>query len=386
MDTMKIPLNKAYLTGKELIYIQDCLAKNHISGNGYYTKKVNTYIETTFHTSKALLTTSCSSALDMAALLLDLKVGDEVILPSYTFVSTANAVLLRGAIPVFADILEDTLNIDPADIQRKITLKTKAIFPIHYAGIACEMDAILQLAEAYNLRIVEDAAQGVNAKYKNRYLGTIGDMGCYSFHDTKNYSCGEGGALLINRNDQALLERAEIVWEKGTDRSKFFRGEVDKYTWVDIGSSFGISDILAAFLYAQLEQKELIQMKRAKAYEHYYKRLKPLEEEGFLRLPVIPVECGNNFHLFYILLNSEPERNDLMAELKQNGISAVFHFMPLHLSRMGQKLGYQPGDLPKTENLNGRLLRLPLFAGITEDEQDSVVDSIYAALKVSERV
>jgi dTDP-4-amino-4,6-dideoxygalactose transaminase len=385
MDNLKIPFHRTYLTGEELTYIQDCMAQNHFSGNGYYTKKVNTYLETTFHASKALLTTSCSSALDMAAILLDLKVGDEVILPSYTFVSTANAILLRGATPVFADILEDTLNIDPADIQRKITPKTKALFPIHYAGIACEMDAILQLANDYNLRIVEDAAQGVNAKYKNRYLGTIGDVGCYSFHDTKNYSCGEGGAILINRNSQALIERAEIILEKGTDRSKFFRGEVDKYTWIDIGSSFVLSDILAAFLYAQLKQKELIQMKRGKAYYRYYKKLKFLEDEGLLRLPIIPADCSSNFHIFYILLDSVSKRNYLMAQLKSNGISTTFHYVPLHLSPMGQRLGYKPGDLPKTENLSERLLRLPLFAGITEAEQDYVVDNICKWLRLPER-
>lgn len=371
-----IPFNKAYITGNEGKYVKDAIARNQICGDGYYTKKVHGFIEKTFNTKKALMTTSCSIALDMAGILLDFKKGDEVILPSYTFVSTANAVLLRGATPVFADIQEDTLNIDPVEIEKKITKKTKAIFPVHYAGVSCDMGAIMVIAGEYKVKVVEDAAQGVNAKYKDKYLGTIGDIGCYSFHETKNYSCGEGGAILINCEDE-LTERAEIIREKGTNRSKFFRGEVDKYTWVDIGSSYLPSDMSAAFLYAQFQKLNEIKSLREKVYNYYYKSLRDLEDKGILRLPVIPEDCLCNYHMFYVLLNSEKERNYVMDRLKDNGIWAVFHYVPLHMSPMGKKLGYKKGDLPKTEELSGRLLRLPMYAGLTEAEQKYIVDNIY---------
>lgn len=374
---MKIPFNQPYFSGNELKYITDALQRNMISGDGFYTQKVHKFIEQTFNTAKALLTTSCSSALDMAALLLDLQTGDEVILPSYTFVSTANAVLLRGARPVFVDIQSDTLNINVNEIPKKITKKTKAIFPVHYAGVSCDMDAIMQIATKHDLKVVEDAAQGVNAKYKGKYLGTIGDIGCYSFHETKNYSCGEGGAILINKDNRELIERAEIIREKGTNRSKFFRGEVDKYTWVDIGSSYLPSDMLAAFLFAQLENLEAINIKRAKIFDYYYRNLKPIAAKEYIRLPFIPADCQSNYHMFYIILNSQRERDLLMAQLKARGILAIFHYVPLHISPMGQKLGYKLGDIPVTEDLSNRLLRLPLYVDITERDQAYIVDNIY---------
>lgn len=374
-----IPFNKAYMTNEIYEYIKDAIDRNHISGDGYYTKKVNDFIEKTFNTKKALLTTSGSSALDMAAILIDLMEGDEVILPSYTFTSTANAVMLRGAKPVFADIDEETLNIDPEDIKRKITKKTKAIFPVHYAGVSCEMDIIMEIAKNQGLMVIEDAAQGVNAKYKGQYLGTIGDVGCYSFHETKNYSAGEGGAILINSAEE-LINRAEIIREKGTNRSQFFRSEVDKYTWVDIGSSFLPSDILAAVLWAQFEKLDEIQQKRKTIYETYYEGLKYLQDKGRLRLPVIPEYCTSNYHMFYIILNTENERNRIMDKLKEKNIRSVFHYIPLHSSPMGERLGYKAGDLPKTEDMSSRLLRLPMFVELEDTEVRYIVDQLYKIL------
>ncbi|MEA4828348.1 MAG: dTDP-4-amino-4,6-dideoxygalactose transaminase [Clostridium sp.] len=370
-----ILFNKPYITSNEQKYIKDSLNKSKISGDGVYTRKVNKFIEQVFDTTKALLTTSCSSALDMSAILLNLKEGDEVILPSYTFVSTANAVVLRGAEPIFADICEETLNINPIDIENKITKKTKAIIPVHYAGVSCDMDAIMEIAKNNDLKVIEDAAQGVNAKYKDKYLGTIGDIGCYSFHETKNYSCGEGGAILLN--DNKLIETAEIIREKGTNRSKFFRGEVDKYNWVNVGSSYLPSDILAAFLWAQFEKLEEINSMRKDIHKTYYDGLKVLQDKGILRLPIIPKECMSNYHMFYILLNSEKERNYLMDKLKKYDISAAFHYLPLHTSPMGIKLGYKKGDLPKTEDLSGRLLRLPMYAELKNEEINYIVEKIY---------
>lgn len=370
-----IPFNKAFVTDKEYEYIKAAVNKNCISGDGYYTKKVSKFIEEVFRTKKALLTTSCSSALDMAALILDLKEGDEVIMPSYTFVSTANAIVLRGAKPIFVDICEDTLNIDYKDIERKLTTRTKAIFPVHYAGVACDMDNIMSISKQYNLKVVEDAAQSVNSKYKGKYLGTIGDIGCYSFHETKNYSCGEGGALLINKNDD-LIKKAEIIREKGTNRNQFFRGEVDKYTWINVGSSFLPSDILAAFLFAQFEKLEIIQKKRKRVYETYYERLEHLQKKGIIKLPIIPEYCTSNYHMFYILLESEVYRNNLMFKLKEKGIGAVFHYIPLHTSPMGMKFGYNKGDLPKTEDLSSRLLRLPMYADLKIADIEYIAEAI----------
>ena len=304
-----------------------------------------------------------------------------MIVPSFTFSSTANPVLLSGARVVFADISGDTLNIDPADIERKITPQTRAIYPVHYAGVACDMGAIMGIARKHGLWVVEDAAHAVNATYKNKYLGTIGDFGCYSFHETKNYVCGEGGALLINVDNKEIQARAEILREKGTDRSRFYRGETDKYTWVDIGSSYLPSDILSAFLYAQLEKMGEIQQKRLAAYRSYYSALKPLEQEGLLRLPVIPAYAGHNAHLFYILLRNRMARDEVIRRLKPLGVSALFHYLPLHASPMGYRLGYRRGDLPVTESVSDRLLRLPLYAGITEEEQKYVIASVSSVIE-----
>ena len=367
----KIPFNKPYLGGKELEYMQENIKSGNIIGNGEYTCKCEDLLEKTFNANKVLLTNSCTDALEMASLLIDLELGDEVIVPSYTFVSTVNAFILRGAKPIFVDIREDTLNINEAKIEEKITDKTKAIFPVHYAGVACEMDAIMEIAERYNLFVVEDAAQGVNAKYNGRYLGTIGDLGTYSFHGTKNYTCGEGGAIVIN--NEYFVERAEILREKGTNRCKFMRGEIDKYTWVDIGSSYLLSDILAAFLYAQLKALEKIKKKRKVIFDFYYENLKELEKAGKLRLPIIPSNCEINYHLFHILLPSEEKRNSLMDKLKNAGIQAVFHYIPLHTSPMGAKFGYRKGNLPITESISGRMLRLPFYPSLGKEKQEFVI-------------
>jgi dTDP-4-amino-4,6-dideoxygalactose transaminase len=371
---MRIPFNKPHLTGKEIEYIQESLNSGNIVGNCGFTRKCETLMEQTFDAKKVLLTGSCTDALEMASLLANLAKDDEVIVPSFTFVSTANAFILRGAKPVFIDIREDTLNMDEAKIEEEITCRTKAIFPVHYAGVSCEMDAIMEIAKRHNLLVIEDAAQGVYAKYKGRYLGTIGHLGAYSFHGTKNYVCGEGGALVIN--DDSLIERAEILREKGTNRSKFLRGEIDKYTWVDIGSSFLLSDVLAAFLYAQIEKLDDINQKRKAIFDFYYENLKELEDVGKLRLPIIPDDCETNYHLFYILLPSEEKRNQIMDQLKGEGIQAVFHYVPLHSSPMGAKFGYKKSDLPITENISGCLLRLPFYADLGLEEQSFVVSMI----------
>ena len=382
---MKIPFNRPYITGSELEYIEDLIRniKNGrtISGDGYYTKKVNDFFESRFGAKKALMTTSCTSALELATHLLNLQPGDEVIVPSFTFVSTVNPVLLAGAKPVFAEIREDTLNIDPDDIRRKLSAKTRAIYPMHYGGVACEMDEIMDIAREHNLAVVEDAAQGVNARYKNKYLGTIGDFGCYSFHETKNYVCGEGGALLINTDDKTVQERAEVIREKGTNRSKFYRGEIDKYSWVDIGSSYLPGDLLAAFLYAQLEKLDEIQQSRLRVYNAYKEALKPFEEEGLLRLPVVPDYALHNAHLFYILFNDHATRDRVMDSLKAEGIFAVFHYIPLHSALMGMKLGYKEGDLPITESVSERLLRLPMYAGMTDEELEYVISVLKTVIE-----
>jgi dTDP-4-amino-4,6-dideoxygalactose transaminase len=369
---MQIPFNRPYLTGNEIRYMEDVLHSlsdgGHISGDGKYTQLVQEFFQSKFGVRKALMTTSCTSALELATRVLDLEPGDEVIVPSYTFSSTVNPILLAGAKPVFADIQEDTLNIDPSDICKKITLKTRAIYPVHYGGVSCAMDEIMEIAREHNLNVVEDAAQGVNAKYKGKYLGTIGDFGCYSFHETKNYVCGEGGALLINSDDPKIIERAEIIREKGTNRSKFHRGQVDKYTWVDIGSSYLPSDLLSAFLYAQLEKLDEIQNMRMNVWNAYYSALKPFEDAGKIRLPIVPDYAEHNAHLFYILFTDEQTRDRIMNQLKAKGISVVFHYVPLHSSPVGLGLGYRNKDLSVTEKISGRLLRLPMYAGITKDE------------------
>lgn len=379
MVNIKIPFNKPSIVGKELYYIEQAVESGKISGDGIFTKKCHKLMEDKYCIKKVLLTTSCSSALDMSAILFNISPGDEVILPSYTFVSTANSFLIRGAKLKFVDIREDTLNIDEGKIESIITPKTKAIAVVHYAGIGCEMDTIINIARKNNLLVVEDAAQGIESKYEKKYLGTIGDIGCYSFHETKNVICGEGGAILIN--NELFIERAEIIREKGTDRSKFFRGEIDKYSWVDIGSSYLPSEILSAFLYAQLENIEIISKNRKFFWDRYYNNLEDLEKEGFLKRPFIPESCEYNAHMFYIILDDNKIRNSLSDYLKDKGILAIFHYIPLHLSKMGANIGYKKGDLPVTEKISDCILRLPLFYNIGKNNQDIVVEALYDFFK-----
>ncbi|RLL83195.1 dTDP-4-amino-4,6-dideoxygalactose transaminase [Petrotoga sp. Shatin.DS.tank11.9.2.9.3] len=368
-----IPFNKQNLFGKELEYIKDAFDNGKVSGDGKYTKLCSNFMEERFKSKKILLTSSGTDALELAALLSDIKEGDEVILPSYTFVSTANAFVLRGAKLVYCDIREDNLNIDEEKIEGLITDKTKAIVPVHYAGVACDMDKIMKIAKKYNLLVIEDAAQGVDAKYKDKYLGTIGDIGCYSFHETKNFSAGEGGAVSVN--NPRYLERAEIIREKGTNRSQFFRGEVDKYTWVDIGSSYLLSDINAAVLYHQLENIEKINQKRKEIFEAYYNGLMPLQHKRKLRLPIINEYARTNYHMFYIILNTEEERDNLMDYLKENGIHSVFHYIPLHESKYSKER-FGSFKLPITENLSRRLLRLPMYYSLELREVKYIVEKI----------
>lgn len=373
--TYRIPFNKPFIVGKELYYISQSVLQCQTSGDGLYTKKAQELMKATFGACEVLLTTSCTAALDLAAILAEVKEGDEFIVPSFTFSSTANAFLLRGARPIFVDCRRDTMNIDECLIEAAITERTRAIVPVHYAGVGCEMGTISEIAQRHRLIVVEDAAQGVNAKYKGRYLGTIGDIGAYSFHETKNFICGEGGAIVLNRRE--LMERAEIVREKGTNRSRFFRGQVDKYTWVDIGSSLLPSDILAAFLYAQLENMDVITLKRQEIYRLYEARLRPLADRGLVTLPIIPPECESNYHMFYVVLNSLEERTRLMEHLKAQSILAVFHYVPLHTSPMGTAMGYRAGMLPVTEAISERLLRLPMYYEMQESEVDIVVNEIF---------
>ena len=371
----RISFNKSFLAGNELKYIEQAVLSGQIKGDGPFTKKCNAWMEQKFNAKKVLLTTSCTSALEMSAILCVIKPGDEVIMPSYTFVSTANAFVIRGAKPVFVDIRPDTLNIDETKIEAAITQKTKAIVPVHYAGVGCEMDTIMRIAKKHNLFVIEDAAQGVIAKYKGKFLGTIGDLGTYSFHETKNYSSGEGGAIVINNPE--MIERAEIIREKGTNRSKFFRGEVDKYTWVDVGSSYLPSEIIAAFLFAQLEKTEKINQKRLEIWQNYYDGLKELEEKKVLRLPIIPDDCQHNAHMFYIILRDEKTRNDLMDFLKkEKNILSVFHYVPLHSAPMGKKTAPNNPELPITNNLSGRILRLPFYYNLTTKEQNYIIESV----------
>ena len=371
-----IPFNKPYIAGKELFYIAQAVTLGNIGGDGRFTQQCSRLLEERFGIRKVLLTPSCTAALEMAAMLANLGPGDEVIIPSYTFVSTVNAFVRMGAEPVFVDIRPDTLNIDDRLIERAITPRTKAIFPVHYAGVACEMDNIMALAEKYNLFVVEDAAQAVNSFYDGRALGSIGHLGCYSFHETKNYVCGEGGALCIN--DPALIQRAEILRDKGTNRQQFYRGDVDKYTWVDVGSSYVPSEISSAFLYGQLEMMDELTERRRKIYQFYRWHLQELEKEGLLQIPFLPDEdnCASNYHLFYLLMPDLDSRDALITALKSQGIKAVFHYVPLHSSPMGQKFGYREGDLPLTEDLSGRLVRLPLYYEITAQEQMRVVNAV----------
>jgi dTDP-4-amino-4,6-dideoxygalactose transaminase len=381
MTTDFIPFNRPYATGKELAYQTDALHSSHLSGDGTFTKRCHRWIEEHTGCARALLTHSCTSALDMAALLLDIQSGDEVILPSYTFVSTANAFVLRGAVPVFVDIRQDTLNLDEKLIEDAITTRTRAIVPVHYAGVSCEMDSIAAIARRHGLRIVEDAAQGIMAGYKNRALGAIGDLGSFSFHETKNIISGEGGSLMVR--DEELAKRAEIIREKGTDRGRFFRGEVDKYTWQDVGSSFLPSELIAAFLWAQLEEAERITRERLEIWRRYHQMLEPLERRGLLRRPIVPVDCQHNGHMYYILLAPEIDRQQLLARLKQAGIGAVFHYVPLHSSPAGMRFGRTHGDLSLTTSLSERLIRLPMWLGLSEAQQQRICDVLGAILKNS---
>ncbi len=379
MTTDSIPFNRPYATGKELAYQGEALGNSHLSGDGAFTKRCHRWIEQQTGCAKALLTHSCTSALDMAALLLDLKSGDEVIMPSYTFVSTANAFVLRGAVPVFVDIREDTLNLDERLIEAAITPRTRALAPVHYAGVSCEMDAVMAIARRHHLAVIEDAAQGIMASYKGRALGAIGDLGSFSFHETKNIISGEGGALLVNA--PAMVSRAEVIREKGTDRERFFRGEVDKYTWQDVGSSFLPAEIIAAFLWAQLEQAERITRERMTIWQRYHAMLAPLEHLGLLRRPIVPPDCQHNGHIYYVLLAPDIDRQAVLRELKSNGIHAVFHYIPLHSSPAGLRFGRAQGDLTLTTSMSERLVRLPMWLGLSEVQQQRVCDGLGAALE-----
>ncbi len=374
--TITIPFNKPAMMGRELDYIADAVRGGHASGDGKYTKLVHQLLENALGAPKVLLTTNCTHALEMSALLLNLQAGDEVIMPSFTFVSTANAFALRGAKPVFVDIRADTLNLDETLIEAVITERTRAIVPVHYAGVGCDMRAIMQIAARHNLHVVEDNAHGLFARYDGQLLGTFGALATQSFHETKNFTCGEGGALIIN--DEALIERAEIIREKGTNRSRFFRGMVDKYSWVDLGSSYLPSDVLAAYLYAQLEARAEIQGRRRTIWERYHAGLADWMQTNDVRAPIIPPECEQPYHMYYILLPSLEARARLIAHLKAQGILAVFHYLPLHLSDMGQQYGGKVGDCPVTERVSDCLLRLPFYNDLTEAEQMRVIEAIRA--------
>ncbi len=371
---MNIPFNKPYLTSKEISYIQKASELGKLSGDGHYTNLSSKWLEENLLCKKVLLTHSCTAALEMAAILANLETGDEVIMPSYTFVSTANAFVLRGAVPVFIDIKEDSLNLDERLIEDSITEKTKAIVPVHYAGVPCEMDTILEIAKRKNLFVIEDTAQAIFSKYKGKFAGTLGDFGTLSFHETKNIISGEGGALMIN--NPSFAERAEIIREKGTNRSKFFRGQTDKYTWVDIGSSYLPSEIIAAFLYAQLEDSQEIQNKRNALWNNYHKDLLELEDNGYITRPKHIEDIEHNSHMYYILLKSLSERQELIEFLKKRGILSVFHYIPLHSSPAGKKYGRYKNELPTTDRISDTLLRLPLYYELSFEEQSKVISFI----------
>lgn len=378
---MEIPFNVPYYTGAEVSFIEDVLARGQTHGDGHYTQLVSDLLESRFGAKKALLTTSATHALELAALLLELKPGDEVIMPSFTFPSTANAVLLRGATPVFVEIDPETLNIHLEAVASRVTQRTKAIIPVHYGGICCALDELMALADSRGIAVIEDAAQAVNASYQGKYLGTWGQFGCFSFHGTKNFSCGEGGAILLNTEDPALLKRADILIQKGTNRKQFLQGEVAKYCWVDQGSSYTPSEILMAVLYAQLQAMEEITARRQKIHQRYSEGLRPFVNNGIIKMSVIPPDCQSNYHLFYIILATESLRDRVKKELAEKGIAAAFHYVPLHSSPMGKRLGYAPADLPLTEDLSRRLLRLPLSTGMTEMEVEYVISNLTAILK-----
>jgi dTDP-4-amino-4,6-dideoxygalactose transaminase len=372
VNTIKVDFNRPLVVGNEFEYMRQAIENRQISGDGPFTKKCHAFLEKELGVQKALLTTSCTHALEMAAMLLEIQPGDEVILPDFTFVSTVNAFVLRGAKPIFLDIRSDTLNLDESRLEAAITPRTRAIVPVHYAGVGCEMDSIMEIATRHKIPVVEDNAHGLFGKYKGKYLGTFGSMASQSFHETKNFSCGEGGALLIN--DPILVERAEIIREKGTNRSRFFRGQVDKYTWVDIGSSYLPSDILAAFLFAQFEQREKIQLHRKHVWEMYYAGLQEWADAHDVRLPYIPEDCEQSYHMFYMLLPNLELRQKLITYLRERGVYSVFHYLPLHLSDMGRSFGGKVGDCPVTECVSDQLIRLPFHNALTGNEQEQVID------------
>ena len=373
----RIPFNRPCLAGKEYQYIAEAIANGHASGDGPFTRKCHQFLEEELEVKKVLLTTSCTHALEMAALLLDCGPEDEVIVPSFTFVSTANAFALRGARLVFADVRPDTLNIDESRLESLITPRTRAIVVVHYAGVSCEMDSILAIASRHGVRVVEDNAHGMFARYKGTYTGKFGCLATQSFHETKNFTCGEGGALIIN--DTELMERALVIREKGTNRNRFFRGEVDKYSWVDLGSSYLPSDLLAAFLYAQLEAREKIQEKRQQIWNRYYESLAEWAGNNSIKLPLIPSECEQAYHMFYMLLPAVEQRESLISHLKAQGILSVFHYSPLHLSEAGKKFAARPSSCPVAEDISERLLRLPFYNDLSEREQDHVTSSVRAS-------
>lgn len=373
---IRIPFNRPFATGDELDYIRAAIATPKFSGDGRFTAQCHSLLEQSLGVQKALLTTSCTHALEMTALLLNIGAEDEVIVPAFTFPSALNAFVLRGARPAFVDIRADTLNIDESQIDQRITPRTKAIFLVHYAGVGCEMDTIMTIARRHGIAVVEDNAHGLYGTYRGRYLGTLGQLATLSFHETKNFTCGEGGALLIN--DAQFNERAEILREKGTDRSRFFRGEVDKYTWTDVGSSYLPSDLLAAFLQAQLEHRDQIQSMRRKIWENYAREMASWAETNGVRLPIVPAECEQSYHMFYVIMPSVESRQALISHLAGFGILAVFHYLPLHLSPMGLRFGGCQGDCPVTENLADCLLRLPFYTGMTKSEQEQVIEAVRA--------
>lgn len=379
---MKIPFNKIYYEGKELSYIEDTMKRGCISGDGLYTQLVTCFLEKKLKIDKILMTTSATHALEMAAILIDIRPGDEVIMPSFTFPSTANAIMLRGGVPVFAEIQENTLNIDPIDIKRKITSRTKAILPVHYGGVSCDMDEIMDIAIKNNLFVIEDAAQAVNSKYKNKFLGTIGHIGCYSFHGTKSYVSGEGGAIAINSNNTDLVKRAEIIRQKGTNRSEFLRGEVNKYSWVDIGSSYVPSDVLMAILYAQIQKLDEIKAERKIINDYYNKSITKYIKSGIIKNSTyIPNDCESNYHLFYLVFQTEKIRDSVIYKLKERKIDARTHFMPLHSSKKGIELGYHIEDLPITEKISKCLLRLPMYTQMSVEEMNYVITTLIQILE-----
>jgi dTDP-4-amino-4,6-dideoxygalactose transaminase len=377
MSKYEIPFNKPSLVGNEIEYIVQAVRGGHASGDGPFTKKCHTLLEEALGVPKVLLTTSCTDALEMSALLLNIEPDDEVIVPSFTFVTTVNAFVLQGARPVFIDIRPDTLNMDERLLENLITPRTKAIVPVHYAGVSCDMDSICEIAGRHGVPVVEDNAHGLFARYNGRWLGTFGALATLSFHETKNFICGEGGALLIN--DPQYIERAEVVREKGTNRSRFFRGQVDKYTWVDVGSSYLLSDILAAYLFAQLEAREHVLAQRKRVFEYYAEHLQDWAQANDVRLPTVPPCCEQSFHMFYMLLPSLEKRQKLIAHLKGRGILSVFHYLPLHLSPMGRQWGYQVGDCPVTEDVSDRLVRLPFYNELSPEQQQEVCAAIFEA-------